>query len=34
LADGGLILVIREARADELASGEMSAMESSPAPGG
>ena len=34
LADGGLILVIRDARADELAGGEMRAMESSPAPGG
>ena len=33
LADGGLILVIREARADELAGGGMPAMESSSAPG-
>jgi PAS domain-containing protein len=34
LADGGLILVIREARAAELASAELTAMEASPAPGG
>jgi PAS domain-containing protein len=34
LADGGLILVIREARADELTGSEMHAMEASPAPGG
>jgi PAS domain-containing protein len=34
LADGGLILVIREARAEELAGGELTAMEASPAPGG
>jgi PAS domain-containing protein len=34
LADGGLILVIREARTDELAGSEMAPMESSPAPGG
>ncbi len=33
LADGGLILVIREARPDELAGGGMPAMESSSAPG-
>ena len=34
LANGGLILVIREARAEELAGSEMHAMEASPAPGG
>ncbi len=34
LADGGLILVIREARAEKLAGGELTAMEASPAPGG
>lgn len=34
LADGGLILVIREARADELAGSEVRAMEASSAPGG
>jgi PAS domain-containing protein len=34
LPDGGLILVILEAHADELAGGEMPAMEASSAPGG